>query len=304
MENIEATPNWQLFEKIVTQIHKTLSPKATVTHNDKILGQDSQQQRQIDVSIRQHTGPYPILIIIQCRYYRNKIDLNDVEQFLGVVNDVRANAGVIVSNAGFTDGAIALAKNRSIQLCSVFDAENKDWSIWIKLPVICDFRAPIMRARFKGKTTRDVIDKLKSNLNDVEIVRSNGQTVTLRQLFLEDWNSGKVKAETGEHEHKPSDAGLRIRSADGRLWSMDVTFDVEVRSRLFFGYVGLEKSAGIVNVTEHSYTTKEMILEWIDVVAVENEWQRIPTLEAAPQKPFMVLVALDSFPEKGEMVPC
>ncbi len=57
-------------------------------------------------------------------------------------------------------------------------------------------------------------------------------------------------------------------------------------------------------MTEHSYTTKEMILEWIDVVAVENEWQRIPTLEAAPQKPFMVLVALDSFPEKGELVPC
>ena len=173
MENTESVPDWRVFEKIVAQIHKTLSPKATVTHDAKILGQDSKQHRQIDVSIRQHIGAYPILIIIQCRHYQNKVDLNDVEQFLGVVNDVRANAGVIVSNAGFTSGAMTLAKNRGIHLCSVFDAENKDWSILLQLPVVCDFRAPIIRARFRGQTTQDVINKLEKGLNSIEIVHSN-----------------------------------------------------------------------------------------------------------------------------------
>ncbi len=80
-------------------------------------------------------------------------------------------------------------------------------------------------------------------------------------------------------------------------------FDVQVRSRLFFGYVGLEKSQGIVNMTDHSYTTREMILEWMDMVEVENTWQQLSTPNEAPQKPFMVLVALDTFPGEGQLVP-
>lgn len=143
MDSESSQPDWKIFEDVVAQLHKTLSPKASIIHDDKILGKDSNVQRQIDVSIRLQVGAYPILIIIQCRHYQRKIDLNDVEQFLSVVSDVRASGGAIVSNAGFTDGAMALAKNKAVYLCSVFDAQNKDWSILLKLPVICDFRYPI-----------------------------------------------------------------------------------------------------------------------------------------------------------------
>ncbi len=300
-ENNKETPDWKIFEKIADQIHKSLLPKAEVVLDDSIPGHDSKQPRQIDISIRQHLGPYPTLIIVQCRHYKNKIDLNDVEQFVSVIKDIRANAGVIISNAGFTEGAISLARDQGISLCSIFDAENKDWSVLIQFPVICDFRFPIIRERVKGRMPKAIAEQLQADINSVEFVKSNGETIGARGLFSQDWNAGRVKFEAGEHVHTPSESNLSVRSADGKLWPVEVTFYVEVQSRFFFGHVGIEKGDGVVNVLEHSFTTKDMILKAIHVADVEKSWKQISKIEEAPERPFITLVALDTFPSEGTL---
>jgi len=295
--NNSNTPDWKVFEKIVAQIHKTLSPQAKVTHDDKIEGHESKKRRQIDISIRQNIGPHRILIIVQCKNYKRKIDITDVGEFVSVIKDVRANMGVLVSNAGFTDGAINLAKENNINLCAIFDAQNKDWSILIKLPVICDFRKPIMRGQFKVITTKQF--HRQTDPNKIEFVKDNGELISLRKLFLKDWNEGKVDINIGEHIHIPTEKNLYIRSDEGKLIPITVTFNVRVESRLFFGYVGIEKSQGIVSATDGSYTTKELTTADIDVVEVETKWQKIDSKEEAPQSPFIVLVAQDLFPLEG-----
>lgn len=287
-------PDWKIFEGIVAQIHRTLSPNAKVTHDDKISGHDSKKMRQIDISIQQNIGPHSILIIVQCKKYKSKIDVNDVGEFITVVKDVRANMGVMVSNAGFTDGAINIAREHNINLCSIFDAQNKNWSVMVRLPMICDFRRPIMRGRFKVTTTKPFA--MPSDLTKIEFTKSNGEVISLRRLFLQDWNGGRVNSSVGEHVHVPAEKDLNIRSTDGSLITIDVSFDVKIESRLFFGYVGIEESQGVVNVIDHSYTTKELITEPIDVVEVETKWKRINSKEDAPQAPFMTLMALDMFP--------
>jgi len=45
-------PEWLNFEKVVARIYETISPKATVKHNDFIMGYNSGVKRQIDVSMR------------------------------------------------------------------------------------------------------------------------------------------------------------------------------------------------------------------------------------------------------------
>lgn len=149
-------PEWSKYKKIVAQIHKTLSPNANITHNDKILGFESKILRQIDVSIRQKIGPYEILIIVQCKDYTNKVDINDVGEFITVIKDIRANKGVVVSNSGFTEGAINLAKENNVSLCSVFDAQNKDWSTIVKIPFAFDLRVPMVRFGVNFITDRSI----------------------------------------------------------------------------------------------------------------------------------------------------
>lgn len=296
-ETMDRQPDWKIFEQIVTQIHKTLSPKAEVVHDDRIFGQDSKKKRQIDISIRQTIGPHRILIIVQCRHYKRKIDVNGVGEFATVIKDVHANMGVMVSNAGFTDGAINLAKSMNINLCSIFDAQNEDWSVVIKLAVVCDFRKPIIHGKLRITGAQPF--SIPADVNKLELVDEKGQAISFRKVFFQDWNSGKVSIEVGEREYIPNEGKLFVKQPNGRLAPITVSFNVCVQARLFFGYMGLEKSQGIVSVTDHSYTTKEITMEGIDVVEVEKSWMRIASLKEVPQPPFMVLVATDLFPLEG-----
>lgn len=95
-------PRWKKFEKLAFEIQKELAPTAEVRLNDHIDGIDSKTPRQIDISIRQSVGQYPLLIIVDCKDHEKPLDVNDVEQFGGLLRDVRAHRGALVSSSGFT----------------------------------------------------------------------------------------------------------------------------------------------------------------------------------------------------------
>lgn len=48
--------DWQSYEELIYQIYKELEPAADVRMNDKILGLESQKERQIDISIRSNVA--------------------------------------------------------------------------------------------------------------------------------------------------------------------------------------------------------------------------------------------------------
>src|SRR4051812_963460 len=101
---------WREYEKMITRIYQELEPLAVVTHNDKIIGKDSKIERQIDVSIRTKVAGHEILIIVQAKDYKSPPDVNVVGELATVIKDVGASKGILISNAGFTEGAINLAK--------------------------------------------------------------------------------------------------------------------------------------------------------------------------------------------------
>jgi len=89
---------WKRFEQKAFEIQKSISHgSADVKFNDVILGVDSKTERQIDISIRANVGSYSILIIVECKDYKTPVDVTAVEGFVGVVRDVRANKGVMIS---------------------------------------------------------------------------------------------------------------------------------------------------------------------------------------------------------------
>jgi len=55
-----------------------------------------------------------------------------------MLKDVKANKGIIVSNSGFSKSVIRIAKYYGIELCSIHEALNKDWSLELNIPVIWD----------------------------------------------------------------------------------------------------------------------------------------------------------------------
>src|SRR5438046_3074877 len=107
-------PRWRRFEKLVARMQATLAPDSRVIHDDKILGRQNGQTRQIDVSLRTTVAATEILIVVQCKDYANSVDVNDVGTFASVVEDVQAAKGVMVAVNGYTQAAKDLAKAKSI----------------------------------------------------------------------------------------------------------------------------------------------------------------------------------------------
>ncbi|GEM_PF-1096198 len=281
--------HWKDFEKLAEQFYRTFAQDAVVTYNDKILGK-SGETRQIDVSIRKTVGPHALLIVVDCKDYKtHKVDIQDVEAFNTMKNDVLANLGVIVSNAGFTDGAKAQARECGISLCSLFDAEHKDWGVEVRMPFVFDFRKPSFSAQISGTGYFE----MPSNLYDIVLENKEGKQYSLASLFLEAWNNGKVDCELGDKEYTPSKEVSVVFK--GNKYPMNVTFRVRVTNRLFFGWVGLEQGKGFIDVLKGSVSTRSLTTERIEMEDVETKWQRIESITEAPKPPIMVSVAMDTF---------
>ena len=88
-------PQWKRFEKLAYEIQREFAGTAMVTLDDSIPGVDSKTARQIDISVRQNIGQYPMLVVIDCKDYKDPVDVKAVEEFSGMVRDVRANRGAL-----------------------------------------------------------------------------------------------------------------------------------------------------------------------------------------------------------------
>jgi len=139
------------YEKVTAKIYSLLSPESQVTHNDRIMGRDSSKERQIDVSIRSQIAGHEVLVIVQCKDYKSKVNVDRVGEFQSVMRDVGAHRGILVTSVGYSDGAKNYAKKNGIDLCHVHDAETMNWKRVIQIPVIVEKVAPSIRVNFKTK---------------------------------------------------------------------------------------------------------------------------------------------------------
>ncbi|WP_115712735.1 restriction endonuclease [Legionella sainthelensi] len=127
---------WKEFEKLAADIQKKLSPNAVVTHNDKIKGR-SGRVRQIDISIKQKIGQFDVLIVIDCKDYKKRVDIKDVESVIGQVQDVMAHQGAIISSSGFTKTAKERAMLAGIKIYELSDSLPNKLTKDIGLPALC-----------------------------------------------------------------------------------------------------------------------------------------------------------------------
>lgn len=256
------------FEKIVANIHRHFADKAQITENEQING------RQIDIAIRATIGVYPLLIIIECKDYCRKVDVGKVDELIGKIDDVKAAQGILVSNSGFSEGAINRAKKDGrIQLSSVVDIENGSLRARVEFPAICDFRAP---KSYRFRIANSGIGQFRFTKMDV---------VRIRKHFIEMWNNGNLPSDEGSHEYAESDVKVG-------MGSVTVTYFYEVSKRLLFGYVPMSKGEGIIDITKGSFTSKDFTID-LDTQDVEKNWKPISEEDIPPHA--FRYVALDNF---------
>lgn len=100
-------------EKKTEQLFRALGYK--VERNAKKCGQ-SGTFHEIDVLAIYDTPLYKSIVLIECKEHENTIGKEIVMKLDGVIRDVGADKGIIISSGGFARGALSYAKNLNIEL--------------------------------------------------------------------------------------------------------------------------------------------------------------------------------------------
>jgi tetratricopeptide (TPR) repeat protein len=98
--------DWQQYEREIEEEFRRAYPSAQVTHNAKLVGKFSKIERQIDLLIEEQASDFSFRIVIDAKHRGRKIDVGDVEAFLGLTRDVEAHTGMIVALEGYTPAAV------------------------------------------------------------------------------------------------------------------------------------------------------------------------------------------------------
>jgi hypothetical protein len=110
--------NWRDYEIYITRHFQRLFPSASVRHDVRRLGVLSKVERQIDILIEGNIAGFALTIVVDCKYFGKKVDVKDVDEFLGYLHDLRASKGILITNTGYTQAAHNRAMNdtRDVEL--------------------------------------------------------------------------------------------------------------------------------------------------------------------------------------------
>ncbi|MCV9939514.1 restriction endonuclease [Boseaceae bacterium BT-24-1] len=281
-------------EILVARIQQQLAPDAKIEHNVRLPGRNSEVMRQIDVLVSQRVGQYEIRIVIDCKDYKHPVDVKGVEEFLGLVNDVGAQRGVLVCPAGFTAAAKKLAQKVQMDLYSPIDTDIHKWTVRVKVPAVCDHRSAMiafgirMSAPFPFRFPQAFYS---------ECLCYDAEGKELGFAFdaaFNRWNEGKLPIEPGEHKDLAAFDHVEIYTDNGHGMRVPIEMYIHlhVTQTLYFGQYPLAKFSGFKDEIKDEIISNAFEIGLIDSNEVENSWKRIDAIANAPTPPVIVLTGL------------
>lgn len=128
--------NWREYEQAIFEEFKTRYPESEVTRDVHLPGALSGIDRQIDVLIDASVAGEKVRTVIDAKMYNKPIDVKDVEEFLGLMKDVGAHRGLMVTTVGYSPAALTRGHRdiADIELDVMSLAEFKDFQAPIAIP--------------------------------------------------------------------------------------------------------------------------------------------------------------------------
>jgi hypothetical protein len=259
----KGSKKWKRFEQLAAEIQREISPDAEVSTNQQIAGKRSGQSRQIDIVVKQKVGQFEILIIIDCKDYKHPLDVRDVESFIGMVEDIGAHKGALISVKGFTGAAVARAKDANV----VFEAiPSKPFLI-----------RPI-------------------NWNEMPLFKEDGTLIDyIRNLVLDRWEDGAIPATIGTHEKVPLTAEDTCTEVDGKLYPVKVLVNAVVTEEMRFGNVPIVELRGFKDAVKDTVLTKGFTTDFLDKQTIHS-WPVVASKKDLAVKPILILGMKSTLP--------
>ena len=140
--------DWKQYEREICDELSSLFPDVHILKDQKRKGR-SGMLRQLDILVEEHVAGRLLSIVWEGKYFSRKVDVGEVEQFTGLVRDVGAHKGVLVTNVGYTAGALKRAQTEEwdIELDILTPSELKRFQAECAIPY-ADSWSVLLRAPF------------------------------------------------------------------------------------------------------------------------------------------------------------
>lgn len=150
-----------------------------VRRNVRLASGSGGRRRQIDVVVEGNIfGVTDGRLIADCKRWKKVIDKADVEAFIGLVEDVGADMGILVSAAGASDGAAGRARTaRGVRIKPLSVAELNAWrSAGTVFKIVEINPADLERAAkaLREAGLRVMVKESDSSLVRIEVFRHHG----------------------------------------------------------------------------------------------------------------------------------
>ena len=293
----ETKKKWKRFEELAAEIQKDLSPQAEVALNQHLMGKRSNQSRQIDIVVKQKIGQFDILIVIDCKDYKHPLDVREVESFIGMVEDVGANKGALISVKGFTKAAKTRAKDSGINLYSLLDAKNEEWGSFVTaLVLVRDLQLKAYSVTFEAVPFKEFCIK-PQKIDEMSLFHEDGTFIDyIRNLVLDRWEDETIPPIPGTHNKIPitgEDVWTRV---DEKLYNLKVYVNAVVVEELRFGNLPIVDIRGFKDDVHGGILTKGFTTDFLDFEKISKEWPVILSEEALAVRPVFALGVVSSYP--------
>ncbi len=103
--------NWKEYGKEIFSLFEEAYPNCEITHDTKIKGRYSNTNRQIDILIEDYVAGNRIRIVVDGKYFNKAVDVKSIESFIGMLRDIDAHKGLLITQKGYSKAALARAYN-------------------------------------------------------------------------------------------------------------------------------------------------------------------------------------------------
>lgn len=297
-------PKWKRFEKLIHQIHTELAPQgAIVKQDDRIVGAESNVERQLDVTIRLNVAQYDVLIVVECKDESRPIDVGAMGQFASLLRDVKANKGVLVSTSGFTPAAIAMARSQGIDTRRYLDTEGLDWKSEVTIPVLLTrVKLDAWSVRFSSVPGYPMAVPTNVPFPFIEAFdREGGPSGPIVTLLGKIWNNDRTLHEPGEHTLVLADDVLL--EVAGARYHTKLEAVLRVKRCYYLGPLPI-RMQGFRNEQDGSLSSKKITTDAIEPAKIErgevSGWVELPTDQELAIKVMLGMTYVDSLPENAE----
>ncbi|MBM7846664.1 restriction endonuclease [Herpetosiphon giganteus] len=221
----------RIVEMIVASMHDL--PNVRVEQNVRVpTANGDGRKREIDVLLRANIAGYPIRIAVECKNYKNVIDVPYIDAFIGKLNDIGipVQQGIYVSAKGFTDGAKKRAQSVGMRLLILtgLTANRLEAEIFDAIQSIVYLLLEIDRIEIINN-----VDDIHNSFNLLFLYDQTGKIYTsFPDSLWEEWINDRLPLEIGSYEYS-----IHVSSELQHL--VDGKFEPVISAKLFFRIVGL-----------------------------------------------------------------